>query len=64
MKLSALIYRGQLVEIAQVPENFQFGEHGNHFHIPVNWVDTHLCVTNPILTEDNDVYSDFDNVRN
>lgn len=54
MKLSALIYRGQLVEIAQVPDNFEFGEHGNHWHIPVKAVKTHLCETHPTLREDTD----------
>lgn len=58
MKLSALIYRGQLVEITQVEDGFQFGEHGNHYHIPVKAVKAHLCMINPTLREDTDVSSD------
>lgn len=63
MKLSALIYRGQLVEISQVPDNFQFGEHGNHYHIPVHAAKEHLCLTNPIISEDNNDSSDIHDLR-
>jgi hypothetical protein len=51
------------VEISQVPDNFQFGEHGNHYHIPVHAAKEHLCLTNPIISEDNNDSSDIHDLR-
>ncbi len=66
MKISALIYRGQLVEIATVPDNFEFGEHGNHFHVEVKAVEAHMCADNPTLsiTEDYDAGGDTYDMHN
>ncbi len=65
VKISALIYRGQLVEIAQVPDDFEFGEHGNHYHVEVKAVETHMCVENPTLSveEVNDGGGDTDDLH-
>ncbi len=63
MKLSALIFRGQLVEVSYVPDDFQFGEHGNHYHIPVKVSKEHLCVTNPTLSEEETDGSATDHLR-
>ena len=65
MKISALIYRGQLVEMSMVVDNFQFGEHGNHWHVEVKAVETHMCVVHPTLSteEVDDDSGDLDNLR-
>ena len=49
MKLCALIYRGQVVEVSVVPNNHEFREHGNHFHLEVKAVEHHLCEDKPII---------------
>lgn len=49
VKLCALIYRGQVVEVSAVPSNHEFGEHGNHFHLEVKGVERHLCEGKPII---------------
>ncbi len=56
MKLCALIYRGQVVEVSTVKNDHDFGEHGNHFHIEVNLVEEHMCKDGPIIwTGDEDI---------
>lgn len=61
-----MIYRGQLVEISMVAEDFQFGEHGNHWHIEVKAAVTHMCVENPTLSteEVGDDSGDTDDLHN
>ena len=55
MKLCAVIYRGQILEVCMVNDDHDFGEHGNHFHIECKVVEQHICHNKPLIWSDEDI---------
>lgn len=54
MKFCVLIYRGQVVEVAPVDDDHDFGEHGNHWHLEARVVEKHMCEESPTLRTDDE----------